>query len=643
MSVVVMIELNTVPLTHDAAHLLARRSVSRVFGALQFSEFEVARISGFVSTLCRSLYLEAPSAKMELRLIQSDEGDDFVELGWQSESPFEFPLIPDSLFDREARTSHTFDVTGKLSETVDISSPIAVQKLCDLAAARSREELVLDLKSSNDALSNHQAALEETIDQRTAEVKIEKEKADTANQAKSEFLASMSHEIRTPLNAVIGFSQLLERDESLSAEHRKTVGTISRSGNHLLLLINDILEMSKIEAGQLTLNEESVYLRGLAEELRDMMVLKANEKGIRFSLEWDERLPAYVQADPGKIRQIVLNLLSNAVKFTDRGEVRLIFRMVNDPEISSGQLLEVTVSDTGAGIAEEEIGQLFGAFYQSETGRKSHTGTGLGLSISAKFAKFLNGDLTVRSQVGAGSDFILRLPLLECESSNIRTINGQYAEGVVAVRVEEGGKPPRILVAEDHPVNQELMERLLAPVGFDLLFVKDGQEAVEAVHSWEPDFIWMDLKMPVLNGDEAMREIRRMHGGDLPIVALTASGLSVNQTGLIEEGFTAILSKPVNPAEIYGAMADHLGIDYLLNDTDVDVDESGSGDGVSLEPLASWPDEFKAGFRACIDLGDLSGMNEFVDQIREQDSGLATAVDGLLENFSYEALLSVLD
>lgn len=471
-------------------------------------------------------------------------------------------------------------------------------------------------------------------EQRMAE---EKAAAELAAGAKSEFLAHMSHEIRTPLNAIIGFSQLLSRDDSMNEDNRKTVQTIERSGNHLLMLINDILEMSKIDAGQLTLNRESVNLRGIAEDLREMMGLKAREKGLKFDLIWDEALPDYVDMDSGKLRQIVLNLLSNAVKFTDSGHVRLTFLAADDTEFDSNVSLRVEVADSGAGISKEEQEKLFAAFYQSDSGRSQQGGTGLGLAISANFASFLGGDLNLESEVGKGSTFILRLPLETSTNLHITEAKTKRAGGpeIIGLNLAPGREVPHILVAEDHPENQELMRRLLGDVGFDLKFVENGREAVEQVEEWNPDFVWMDLKMPEMDGDEATRLIRRKHGSELPVVALTASVLTVDRSKLMKSGFSEVLMKPLKPAEIFATMAEFLDLSYQTKEEESNEDEP---EGSAFARLSELPDPLKKKFCKCIDLGDLAGIETCVEEIKSIDRAIADSLEQPLANFAFSSI-----
>lgn len=479
----------------------------------------------------------------------------------------------------------------------------------------------------------------------------EKMAAETAVQSKSEFLAHMSHEIRTPLNAIIGFSQLLRRDDSLSEDNRKTVRTIERSGNHLLTLINDILEMSKIEAGQLTSNVESTSLLGIAEDMREMMGLKAKQKGLEFELVWDDALPKYVDIDSGKLRQILLNLLSNAVKFTDSGKVMIRFIAAEDKEISVFSSLRAEVSDTGAGISKDEQEKLFGAFYQSDSGRGQQGGTGLGLAISGKFAKFMGGDLSLKSEPGKGSTFILRLPLEL--STNLERIEEARVEAagewagldIIGLKLNEGRPPPRILVAEDQPENRELMERLLGDVGFDLHFVQNGREAVRETDDWQPEFVWMDLKMPEMGGDEATRLIREKHGPDLPVLALTASALTIDRPALIAGGFTDVFMKPIKSGEIFAAMRDHLGIDYEVKGginpaTTPELTEESSEDAFAR--ISELPNQLKERFRQSLDLGDLAAIKGIVAEIRELDPTVAESLSEPLANFAFASIAEAL-
>ncbi|MFN6539294.1 MAG: ATP-binding protein [Nostoc sp. EkiNYC01] len=338
-----------------------------------------------------------------------------------------------------------------------------------------------------------------------------------ANLAKSEFLANMSHELRTPLNAILGFTQIMSRDYSLSSEHQKNLAIINRAGEHLLNLINDILEMSKIEAGRIRLNLSSFDLIHLLKNLEEMLHLRAASKNLELVFEYAPDLPQYVQTDENKLSQVLLNLLGNAIKFTDIGRVTLRVRLGMEgygdtvmqrhgdtASSSSAQFLIFEVQDTGCGIAPDEIDLLFEAFEQTEIGRKCQQGTGLGLAISRKYVELMGGDITVSSTPGIGSTFTFDVQIaLACPREMPTNANKHE---ILALAATE--KAYRILVVDDSKESRLLLVKILTSMGFEVREATDGREAVANWESWQPHLIFMDMRMPVMDGYEATRIIK---------------------------------------------------------------------------------------------------------------------------------------
>ncbi|NJO20416.1 MAG: PAS domain-containing protein, partial [Spirulinaceae cyanobacterium RM2_2_10] len=322
-----------------------------------------------------------------------------------------------------------------------------------------------------------------------------KEAAEKANRAKSEFLANMSHELRTPLNAILGFTQILNRDPAITPEQQSNLEIVIRSGEHLLDLINDVLEMSKIEAGILTLNTSDFDLLALLDSIAAMLQLRAESKGLQLQFDLDAQLPRYIRADQSKLRQVLINLLGNALKFTSEGHVMLTATATVAADNPSAQL-NFSIADTGPGIAAYEIPTLFDAFVQTEAGRNSQQGTGLGLPISRKFVQLMGGDITVESVVGQGTtfDFSVRVVCAEGAAGDRRQPTRKVL-GLVP------GQPTyRILAVDDKWENRQLLVKLLSPLGLEVREAADGQEAIALWESWEPHLIWMDMRMPVLDG-----------------------------------------------------------------------------------------------------------------------------------------------
>ncbi len=425
---------------------------------------------------------------------------------------------------------------------------------------------VTERKQAVDELNRHRHHLEDLVRERTVELgraqdelRSAKETAESSNRAKSAFLANMSHEIRTPMNAILGFAQIMERDPLLTAQQREYVGTIRRSGEHLLDVINDILEMSKIEAGRVSLNPVTFDLHRLLEDLEAIFRLRTGAKRIDFQIRRAPDLPRAIVADEGKVRQVFMNLAGNAVKFTERGEIEVVVR-VAEP----GRRLTAQVRDTGPGISEEEQRRLFQPFAQASAGHRAG-GTGLGLAISRQFVNLMGGNLTVQSQPGQGSvfefDWLFQPGVVaEVESGNteFRRRVDKLAPGQVAARV---------LVVDDTRDNREILVRLLEPAGFETRAAADGQEAIAIFKEWQPRLVLMDLRMPGVDGFAAMREIRRLPGGrESKIIAVTASAFSEDRHNAIGAGADDFLGKPFRERDLFELVAKHTGSRFLLQE-----------------------------------------------------------------------------
>src|SRR4051812_3609707 len=383
-----------------------------------------------------------------------------------------------------------------------------------------------------------------------------------ANRAKSVFLANMSHEIRTPMNAILGFSQLMLRDQDLTPRQCQYLGTINRSGEHLLALINDILEMSKIEAGRTTPNPSTFDLPALLNDLEMMFRVRTDEKRLSFAVALIGDVPQFIVTDINKLRQVFINVLGNAVKFTEQGGIGL--RVRADREGAAGPRLRVEIEDTGPGISADELGKLFRHFEQTKTGQQTGTGTGLGLAISREFVRLMGGDITVSSQVGRGSVFVVNLPMKEGDAQAVQAKDNPRH----VLRLEPGQSACRVLIADDVEDNRQLLAQLLAPVGFEVRLAANGAEAVRGFEEWRPHLILMDFRMPVMDGHEAIRRIRAAAGGLEPkIIAVTASAMDENRQELLEIGADDFLSKPFREADLFQKIHTHTGVGYVYAET----------------------------------------------------------------------------
>ncbi|HSN89947.1 MAG TPA: PAS domain-containing protein, partial [Anaeromyxobacteraceae bacterium] len=464
-----------------------------------------------------------------------------------------------------------------------------------------------------------------------------KQAADAASRAKSAFLANMSHEIRTPLNAILGYAQLLQRDPSLSADAREDLETINRSGEHLLGLINSVLEMSKIDAGRVTVQATTFSLHGMLADLASLFRGRTEAKGLTFETVRLGEVPDRVVADEGKVRQVLTNLLGNAVKFTERGGIVLRTSSGKD---GAGQLrLAVEVEDTGPGIGEEDLGRLFQHFEQTASGRQVQAGTGLGLAISRAHARLVGGDVTVTSQVGRGSVFRLEVPVqVTAESVVAPTTIRRRVSGLAP-----GQNAWRVLVADDSAANRGWVTKLLASVGFQVREAADGRETVEAWRQWKPHLVLMDMRMPVLDGYQATRQIRASPGGaETRIIAATASVFEETRQAMTDAGVDGFLGKPIQEADLFQKIQEHLRLDYLFGADEAPTAGPAPAPAVKPESLARLPAETKARMRSAIHSGDMEQLNGLILQVATLDETLASALRSLADRYEYDALSTLL-
>jgi PAS domain S-box-containing protein len=494
---------------------------------------------------------------------------------------------------------------------------------------------ITDRKNVEQELAKHRNHLEDLVAERTSQLIEAKEKAETANRAKSVFLANMSHELRTPLNAVLGFSQMMQKDAGLSENQKKNLEIINRSGEHLLRLINDVLEIAKIEAGKLQLEISTFDLHELVREVSDMMRLRAEKKGLLLDLDRSSDFPRYIRGDKARLRQILVNLVSNAVKFTEEGGVTLRVAIKDNAQ----RHLLIEVEDTGPGISKEDRQRLFKPFEQLPSG-KTQNGTGLGLAIVRQFVELMNGDISVESAPGGGSRFRVDLLLEEAAEAEVVRLRDMHRGDVTGLA---SGQPVyRILIAEDQRDNQLLLTKLMTELSLEARVAENGEECVRIFEEWSPDLIWMDRRMPVMDGEEAARRIRQLPGGDkVKIVAVTASAFREEHKRILAAGMDGVVRKPYRFDEIYDSLARQLGLQFIYRET-------GPEEGIppaALTPamLACIGEELLTALREALDSLDGERIENVIQQISEQDKTLAELLKNLAGNFDYPAILSVLD
>jgi PAS domain S-box-containing protein len=472
------------------------------------------------------------------------------------------------------------DVQQKIDTAIAIGKSYTVEHRIMIADGICRY-----LFGRGEAILNHQGQViklfgtaMDITERKQAELEIQraKEAAEAANHAKSTFLSHMSHELRTPLNIILGFTQLMARSDTLSPEHLKNIKIINRSGEHLLTLINDVLDMAKIESGSVTLNEKNFNLYQLLDELETMFRLKTNDKGLELMVDRSANVPECVRTDDIKLRQVLINLVNNALKFTQQGSISIQVCLADDRDRHSDKSrLNFVIADTGAGIPSDELEKIFEPFKQTSVGKTAKEGTGLGLTISQKFINLMGGKITVSSEVGRGSIFKFDIQVSIPEQTPTKPTQ-KLTQKVIGVAPSQ--PQYRILIADDTIINRLLLSRVISQLGLEIKEASNGKEVLEIWSQWQPHLIFMDIQMPVMDGVEATKKIRAKEQQSWQlkqinnpqvslhktvIVALTASIFEEEKIAIMLAGCDDFISKPFQLENIIDCLSEHLQLAYI--------------------------------------------------------------------------------
>jgi signal transduction histidine kinase/FixJ family two-component response regulator len=526
---------------------------------------------------------------------------------------------------------------GNLSQTVNQTS---IQEFNILSQAFN--QMAGQLQTSFTSLANTNEDLEQRVQVRTAELQIAKEAADKANHAKSEFLANMSHELRTPLNGILGYAQVLKRDKTMPPKHQDGLNIIYQCGSHLLMLINDVLDLAKVEAGKLELNPSDFHLEKFLWGVRDICGVKAEQKNIAFTYQAVNQLPIGIVADEKRLRQVLINMIGNAIKFTDQGQVTLKVGVVDTASIDAAHVvLRFQIEDTGIGMTRDQLNQIFLPFEQVGSTDRKAEGTGLGLAITRRIVETMGSEIQVTSELGQGSQFWFEVDVPVASEWR------EYDRRETTEPVGYQGDPRRILVVDDRWENRSVLVNLLEPLGFEVIEASNGLEGLAKANDCQPDMIITDLSMPVMDGFEMTQQLRSLPEFQQAIIlASSASVFNADRQQSREAGCTDFLAKPVHSKELFEYLQDYLNLQWIYEAETPELSSNkSSSDSMPLQELVVPSADVLHSLYKAAKAGYIAGIQEEAEKlitINALYTPFSQQILKLADDFDDEAIVKLL-